>query len=234
VAYRAVFFDAGETLVHPHPSFPELLSITLRAEGLDVGPELIRQKVHVLSARFEQAAADNELWSITPQRSRTFWDSVYRILLDAMGIELGEGLAARIYDTFTDVSNYRAFPDVERVLERLRSHGFFLGVLSNFEDWLERLLEVLGLSRFFDLRVISGVEGVEKPDPAIFRLALDRAAVAPPEAVYVGDNPFFDVAPAEALGMFAVLLDRRDRYRDHPGVRIASMDELPGVLGMAT
>jgi putative hydrolase of the HAD superfamily len=71
---------------------------------------------------------------------------------------------------------------------------------------------------------------VEKPDPKIFLLALDRIGVEPPEAVYVGDSVHFDVEPATAVGMLGVLLDRRSRYPDHAGVRIASLEELPGIL----
>ena len=80
--------------------------------------------------------------------------------------------------------------------------------------------------------MISGVEGLEKPDPRIFQLAMERAGVEPGRSVYVGDNPEFDVDPALAVGMFPVLIDRRDRFPDAPGVRIASLEELPDVLGM--
>jgi putative hydrolase of the HAD superfamily len=233
VGSRAVLFDVGETLVHPHPSFPELLSSTLRAEGLTVDPASIREAVHVLSDRFEVAARDKELWSTSLERSRAFWASVYGILLAELGIELDDRLAARIYETFTDLANYRAFDDVEPVLRLLQGRGLALGVVSNFEAWLERLLESLELARYFDVRVISGAEGVEKPDPAIFRLALDRMGVPASESVYVGDSPFFDIEPAMALGMGAILLDRRERHPDHPGLRIATLAELPALLGMA-
>src|SRR5207249_1119961 len=79
-----------------------------------------------------------------------------------------------LYAEFTDLSNYRLFPDVEETIGRLRAGGLLLGVVSNFEAWLEQLLESLGVASSFDVRVISGVEGMEKPDPAIFRLALDH------------------------------------------------------------
>jgi putative hydrolase of the HAD superfamily len=118
------------------------------------------------------------------------------------------------------------------VLEALRSAGLRLGVVSNFEEWLERLLEQLGVRPYFDVRVISGVEGLEKPDPAIFRLAAARAGVEPERSVYVGDNPEFDVEPALGVGMFPVLIDRRERYRDPACTRITSMAQLPGVLGL--
>ena len=52
--------------------------------------------------------------------------------------------------------------------------------------------------------VISGIEGVEKPDSRIYELALERAGVAADESVFVGDNPEFDVIPPSELGMFTV------------------------------
>jgi len=225
-----VFFDAGETIVYPHPSFPELLAQILRKEGHPVDPAAIRDKVHVVADIFTTAASEGELWSTSPERSRNFWDRVYRRLLDELGVPLGEGLASAIYGTFTDMANYRLFPDVLPTLDRLSGAGLRLGVVSNFEEWLERLLESLGVTRYFDVRVISGVEGVEKPDPKIFLLALERMGVEAGEAVYVGDSVQFDVAPATAVGMLGVLLDRRGRHPDHPGPRITSLDELPDVL----
>ena len=64
--FEAVFFDAGETLVHPHPTFPDLFSLILKREGFDVGPDTIRERIHVVFDRFRQAAQTNELWTTTP------------------------------------------------------------------------------------------------------------------------------------------------------------------------
>jgi putative hydrolase of the HAD superfamily len=232
VRYRAVFFDAGETLVYPHPSFPELLAQTLRREGFSVDPAEIRERLHVVAEVFTRATREKELWSTSPERSRRFWASVYRALMAELGLPFPDSLAGRLYTTFTDLSNYRLFPDVLPVLEKLRSAGLALGVISNFEEWLERLLESLEVAGFFDVRVISGVEGVEKPDPGIFQLALDRTGVSPQESAYVGDNVTYDIEPAAALGMTAVLLDRRGRHPDTEWTRVTSLDDLPGVLGL--
>lgn len=230
--FRAVFFDAGETLVHPHPSFPELMSEVLRREGHDVDPAFLLERVHVVSDRFAKAATENELWTTSPDKSRAFWLSVYEIFLAECGLPTDDGLAEKLYAEFTDLANYGLFDDVPDVLVRLRRAGLTIGVVSNFEEWLERLLDALDVKDFFAVRVISGVEGIEKPDPRIFRLALERAGVEPGESAHVGDSPVFDVDPAEALGMFPVLIDRRGRYPDAPGARITSMSELPGVLGI--
>lgn len=232
MGYAAVFFDAGETLVHPEPSFPDLFAAILRREGHDADPETIRERSHVVFDRFRAAAQDNELWTTSPERSRRFWHDVYTIFLRDLGIPDGNGLVDTVYREFTDIANYALFEDVPATLDRLRGAGLVLGVVSNFEAWLELLLERLEVRMYFDVRVISGVEGLEKPDPRIFRLAMERAGVEPAAAVYVGDNPEFDVDPALAVGMFPVLIDRRGRYPDAPGARITSMSELPAVIGL--
>lgn len=230
MTFEAVFFDAGETLVHPHPTFPDLFAGILRREGHDVDAETIRTRIHVVSDRFSKAARENELWTTSPERSRRFWHDVYEIFLADLGISPGNGLIDTVYAEFTDLANYSLFDDVVPVLEHLHSAGLTLGVVSNFEEWLERLLEQLGVRAYFGVRVISGVEGLEKPDPRIFRLAMERAGVEPANAVYVGDNPELDVEPALALGMFPVLIDRRNRFPQATGARIVSMAELPALL----
>ncbi len=230
--FEAVFFDAGETLVHPHPTFPDLFSQILRREGFDVGPETIRDRIHVVFDRFRKAAKNNELWTTTPEKSRRFWHDVYGIFFRETGIPDSDGLIDTVYREFTDVANYSLFDDVVPVLGKLRDAGLKLGVVSNFEEWLERLLDQLGVTEFFEVRVISGVEGLEKPDIRIFELAMERANVTPERSAYVGDNPEFDVDPAAAAGMFPVLLDRRERFPEASAARITTLDELPAALGL--
>ncbi len=229
--FRAVFFDVGETLVHPFPTFPELFAQVVEREGHSVLPDDVLEASRAVSERFSQASRDGARWTTSPERSRAFWISVYEMMLEALELPSGDGLRDTLYEAFTDRSNYALFDDVLPVLERLASKGYLLGLISNFEAGLDDLLIDLGVREMFAVRVISGVEGVEKPDPQIYRLALERAGVEASDAAYVGDNPEFDIDPPAALGMFPVLIDRRDRHAAHVGARIADMAELPEVLG---
>ncbi len=233
VTVRAVFFDAGETLVHPAPTFPDLFAAIVTREGHPREPVDIRHGLTMVSDAFVRAAEDNELWTTSPDRSRRFWTVVYDRFLEVLDIPTGNGLTETLYAEFSDVGNYDAFEDVRPVVDALEGAGVQLGVISNFEPWLEDLLAQLDLARSFPVRVVSGLEGVEKPDPAIFLLALARAGLEPHEAAYVGDVPEFDVEPAAALGMFPVLIDRRERYPDHGGARATDLRELPAILGLA-
>ena len=228
--YRAVFFDVGETLVHPSPSFPELFAQVLEREGHHVHPDDVLSASRAVTSRFSEASRDGDLWTTSPERSRVFWRSVYASMLGELGLPSVDGLRDALYRAFTDRSNYTLFDDVRPVLERLTSEGYTLGLVSNFEAWLDDLLADLGVREAFAVRVISGIEGIEKPDPRIYRLALDRAGVDATDAAYVGDNPEFDVDPPAALGMFPVLIDRRERHGDHVGARITDMADLAQVL----
>jgi putative hydrolase of the HAD superfamily len=230
VTLHAVFFDAGETLVHPAPSFPELFAAIVTREGHPRDTEQIVDGLAIVSDEFARAAGENELWTTSPDRSRRFWLGVYDRFLDVLEIPSTNGLPETLYREFTTLQNYTAFDDVRPTLERLREQGYLLGVISNFEPWLEDLLVHLSLADLLPMRVISGIEGMEKPDPSIFLLALERSGLSAHEVAYVGDLPEFDVVPSAAVGMFPVLIDRRGRHPDHEGTRVTDLAHLPEVL----
>lgn len=105
-------------------------------------------------------------------------------------------------------------PDVVPALDALRRDGWRLGVISNSEGRVRQLLSYLGIREYFDVLVDSGVEGVAKPDPAIFRLAMERAGVASSRCLYVGDQPDVDVKAARAVGMDVIHYDPQGVFAD--------------------
>jgi putative hydrolase of the HAD superfamily len=227
---RAVLFDAGETLVHPAPSFPELFTSVLAAAGHRREPDAVIEASRSVFHRFSEAARDNELWTTSPERSERFWTSVYERMLEELGLAGDVSLRDTLYTTFTDPSNYALFDDVREAIASLETAGLALGIVSNFEAWLEDLLGTLGVRERFPVRVISGLEGIEKPDSAIFERALERIGHDAADVVYVGDNPEFDVEPAAAVGMTPVLIDRRQRFPEATCIRIDDLRELAGAI----
>jgi putative hydrolase of the HAD superfamily len=232
VRFRAVFFDVGETLVHVDPSFADLFVSVLAGAGHERTTDDVRNASAHIYARFSEAARDNVMWTTSPGRSRAFWISVYERMLGELAVPDDDGLARTLYREFTRLENYALFEDVPPTLAVLGQAGLVLGVVSNFEAWLEEWFGAHDLVETFPVRVISGIEGIEKPDERIYRLALERAGVDANESVYVGDNPEFDVDPPAALGMFPILVDRRDRFPEHPGPRVRDLRELPILLGI--
>jgi putative hydrolase of the HAD superfamily len=230
VRFRAVFFDVGETLVHPSPSFPELFAAVLARAGHMREPEAVIEASRTVFLRFSEASRDRELWTTSPERSERFWKDVYGRMLWSLSVPAGDGLPDRLYRTFTDPASYALFEDVVPALDALAAAEVGTGIVSNFEAWLEDLLDRLAIRDRFPVRAISGIEGVEKPDPRLFELALTRAGVAAGDAAYVGDNPEFDVHPAREIGMTPVLIDRRGRFPDEDVPTIADLRDLAAVL----
>lgn len=232
-ACRAVFFDVGETLLAPHPSFPELFARVLIERGYEVEPEVVGEVFARMAPTFAEVIDKHatEPWTVSRENSLAFWGRIYRAALGELGIEDSGGeITEAMYSRFTRYESYRLFPDVLPALEAAKAAGLTIGLISNFEEWLEGLLTHMEVGELFDPVVISGKVGIEKPDPAIFRLALDRSGMAAAESVYVGDHPRIDVEGAEAVGMGAVLIDRKDRHTGFPGRRISTLEELLPIL----
>jgi putative hydrolase of the HAD superfamily len=227
-----VFFDAGETLVYPHPSFAELFSQVCMERGRDIPAREVDRVRSLLAPHLVDLAEETGVAnpSFSPDESRRFWSHLYRRFLAEMDIEDDE-LVAALYARFSQASSYKLYDDALPALRELAEGGYRLGLISNFEGWLEEMLVELQVGHLFDVTVISGIERVEKPDVAIYERALERAGVEGRRAVHVGDSPGLDVEPACAAGMHAVLLDRTVRYEHIEGVkRIDTLKDLPTLV----
>jgi FMN phosphatase YigB (HAD superfamily) len=99
------------------------------------------------------------------------------------------------------------------VIASLRSLGVRVGILSNWDSRLPRMLAEIGVDRDLDFSVISYRVGFEKPHPAIFQEALRLAGVSAPEALHVGDSWEADIAPARELGLRALWIAPAEEAR---------------------
>jgi HAD superfamily hydrolase (TIGR01662 family) len=93
----------------------------------------------------------------------------------------------------------RPYPDALAVLQEV-SKLYHIGIIANQSGGTEARLLSYGMAPFISLCLSSTEEGMEKPNPAIFRLALRRANCSPEQAVMVGDRIDNDIEPAKALG----------------------------------
>ena len=236
---RALFLDVGDTLVYPHPSSSEVIAESCRAGGIQVTAEQVATAERAIGPRVRQRLAQGPLYSISAESSERFWTWVYDQLLSELRVPEARrlALAQTFHRRFNTVETWRLYPEALPALEaihaRREQRGLVCGVLSNWEDWLEALLTHLDIDRYFDFLVISSTEQVEKPAPAIFQRALERAGTRPEEAMHVGDSLQADVQGAQRAGIRAVLLDRRGSYTPEqvPGATIIrSLEAFPALL----
>jgi len=100
------------------------------------------------------------------------------------------------------------FPGIADVLKELQVTGIAMGLIANtgVPGWvMDRNFRGVGLLQYFPVRIYSGDEGVEKPDPRIFELAAQRAGLSGRRLIYMGDRVDKDVAGARAAGWSSIL-----------------------------
>ena len=202
---RAVFFDAGNTLLRMN--YPAIAG-HLEGRGHAVSVEAIEEAE--LRARVR---LDADLARGASTEGRTAQDSYLAYLLEGIGITAPDEIEAaagfrRSYNAPAGLFNV-ADQDALQAIRRVKSAGLVAGVVSNSNGWARALLDGAGLGDALDFVIDSAVVGVEKPDPKIFRLGLEQAGVAAHEAVYVGDLYSVDVQGSRAAGLSAILLDPR-------------------------
>jgi len=143
------------------------------------------------------------------------------------------GLAAKLAEDFYRPSE-RILHRNRHVLEKLSHLGCSLGIISNFYGNIETLCNEFGYTPFLKVILDSAVAGVRKPDPAIFRKALDALGVPASETAFVGDSFERDIVPAKMLGLQTFwLLGDQERTAPEPGradAVLRSLEDLPAIV----
>jgi len=113
-----------------------------------------------------------------------------------------------LYAYFATPEPWFVYEDTVPALEKWRSQGIELGIISNFDSRLYPLLRELGIADFFSSVTISSEAGAAKPDPQIFRYALSKHPTAV-TALHIGDSYTEDYQGAIAAGLPAIWLNRQ-------------------------
>ena len=237
---RGVLFDFGHTLVDFHRTEEALMAayeqIRSRIEAvayMEV-PEildLIERVAHKLDRVVEESYRAGRLEEIDLVEE-------FRTALQGVGFDLPDDVLEHVIvlDHSAYANSITVEPEVLTSLEELRSDGYRLGLVSNVSllpHLMRADLERLGIARYLDASVFSSEVRVRKPDPRIFREALERVGTEPGETVFVGDRLYDDIGGAQAVGMRAVQT-RQFRAEDDPSPRpdavIGHFAELPPIL----
>jgi putative hydrolase of the HAD superfamily len=228
--YRAVFFDAGLTLIEAAASSEEVCTLVCARHGYEVSEEAVRRALPAARAYLLGQFGNEEHW-VSEEGVRDLFVQFYTIVFRQIdGLSHPRALAEEVYDEYQNPACWRPYPDVIPVLEELQRRGLILGVISDWGTGLQPMFLELGLARYFDVMVVSAAVGVSKPNPHVFQLALARAGVEAREAIHVGDRYDTDVLGARAVGLTPVLLDRSGSLEGADCVVIRSLEEVLALL----
>ena len=228
---RAIFFDAGNTLLYPR----------LDERARDLSEAGFPARVEDFHAAERAAKQRLDLW-LWPQIQKGevprtidhyYWAEYLSLLMGLIRAPETEHarLIRLVADGFRDIRTWSVvMPETPPYLASLKAEGYFLGVISNSVGTLAGQLQNTGLRGYFQAIFDSAIVGVEKPHPEIFQMALASAAVEANAAVFVGDTNATDVGGAQLAGLHGVLIDRVNAYPHAECPRITSLPELDSVL----
>jgi len=231
---KAVFFDLDGTLRHSVPSGGDVFTDYAISLGLRVNPEDRIRAVrweHLYWASSADLRDDMLAHSIDTEK---FWIEYSRRRLIALGaspamaVELAPKVSVHMGEVYKPQS---IIPDdVRQMLTELKQAGYLMAVLSNRDKPFQDVLASHSISEFFSFSLSGGEVASYKPNPGLFEHALNRARIAPNEAIYVGDNYFADVVGSRRAGLRPVLFDPDMIFPEADCTTIRSFNELNFIL----
>lgn len=227
--YAMYLFDVGGTLI----TFDEERRAAEYAKRaaqvrVSVSAEETQKILEALNHELAGRTTQVQLSLLPVQEQRAFWVDFWAEGFRQIGVR--ENDAQRFANELLDPANggnfQKVYEDVIPALDALQKRGKRLGIISNFSPNCEALLSDLGLAHYFEFFIVSGILGIEKPDPRIFQAAQRAAGREISELVYVGDSVYHDVEGAQGVGMDAILIDRANRLPDFERSRVRDLREL--------
>jgi putative hydrolase of the HAD superfamily len=214
---RTLLFDAGGVLLDLDYGFLKRL---LSLHGCDPETEdLSRAEAHARTEIHRRVRGGGRVGEA--------WRDYFRFVLGEVQApkDAFEDIIDQLWDAHQRFGLWTvAIPGTPEALRRLKQQGYRMAVISNAEGRVEQDLASAGYDGLFETVVDSFVVGVEKPDPAIFKIALERIGASAEGALYLGDVPSVDVEGARSAGIAPVLLDRHDLYPDVDAPRMPSIE----------
>jgi putative hydrolase of the HAD superfamily len=216
-ALRAVFLDAVGTLIHPAPSAAEVYATAARRRGSRLSAQVIATRFRAAMAREDEVdrAAG---WRTSERREAERWRRIVAAVLD--DVDDPEGCFQELWQHFSRPQAWRHGPAVAAVLEDLTGRNLIVGIASNFDARLRRVLAGLPALRAAALVVISSEVGWRKPAGEFFAALLRTTGLSGDAVLMAGDDPTNDFEGARAAGLRALLLDDR----------VARLADLPRLL----
>ncbi|UCE63750.1 MAG: HAD-IA family hydrolase [Nitrospirota bacterium] len=230
---KVVYFDAAGTLFHIKGSVADVYLHYAEQYGIKPSPGL-KQAVN---AAFRQAFRDAPppAFAVSKieelkQCERLWWFDIVHAVFYRVGMFEGfDDYFEEVFEAFSGGRHWALYPETLSVLREIKSKGYELGIISNFDTRLFSILGELNLREYFDSITISSLARSAKPARQIFEYALSQHVIDPEEGLHVGDSVREDWEGARQANLKALLIDRDND--DSPRADcIRDLTELPSFL----
>jgi putative hydrolase of the HAD superfamily len=203
---RAVVFDAVGTVIHPEPPAAVVYAEVAKRLGSHIAPVEIPE-------RFRRAFAEQEEMDrlaglrTSEEREVQRWRQIVSQVLD----DVADPAACfrELFDHFSNPSAWRSDEQLGPVLAGLASCGYALGLASNYDRRLRRVVAGLPMLARLERLIISSEVGWRKPAPQFFATVSEIFGLPARQILYVGDDMTNDYEGARSAGMQRLLYDPR-------------------------
>jgi len=203
VAVSFVWFDLGYTLVYMQreTSYQQ----ALKKFGFDVPLADIEKKFHLTDKLFMR-----EYPGFFLEPREVFMPAYLGLVNYHLGVSVNVCELNAHWETIkSKIDDYwLPYKGTSAMLDALKQKSIGLGIISNWDCTARDILSAAGLIEHFDPIIISCEVNCNKPDPAIFNLALQTAAVDARDCIYIGDNYYDDAVGSQKVGMPALIINR--------------------------
>ncbi|MGH7554619.1 MAG: HAD family hydrolase [Longimicrobiales bacterium] len=228
----AVTFDFYDTLAH-HASGQgrgALLMEYFRVEGITCDAWEHKVLYDVFEPHATEYSPDH-----SEEQKQQYYGVLAERLFRRLNVRNAEGGVAKHAVTLWRLlgpASLSIFPEVPDVVARLRAAGYPLAVVSNWQCGLRNFCVELGIAGDFDHVIASAEVGYAKPAPEIFHEACRRLGTVPQRVLHVGDSITDDIDGGRAAGLQTLLVRRDHANGEHAGPAVASLAEVPKLLGL--
>lgn len=205
-----LLFDVDETLITKGDISFVIADICMQF-GYSIDRDVIRRVHHDMV----------DTTTFPANTDKAFYQEFNARILQALSIPYDQKLIDVLYAEIKKLP-YQPFSDTS-ILEKL---SVSIGIVSNWGNSLPDVLRRCFPSVIFSPIVYSDKYNVSKPNPEIFRIALNEISCPRQDIVYIGNSPTLDMEPAKHLGLRTLLLDRDNQYPWYKGEKITSLTEI--------
>jgi putative hydrolase of the HAD superfamily len=229
MSIRAVLFDSGHTLAHPiggrwfpYPRFFEIAA----DHGHDIkdGPKLEKAHKKVMTYLTE----NHHVETLEDEQAQQV--QAHKILFEGLGMEPSDEMLNELAHEAVHAMNMELYDDTRPMLEELHGRGLPIGVITDAWPSVEERYRKLGVRDLIRVFVVSSQHGYIKPDPRLFKPAIEGLGMPPTNILFVDDSPNI-VEAAMGLGFKSVLMMRDGVNGKHRHLRkVSRLEELLEML----
>ncbi len=209
---KVIFFDAVGTLFGIKDSVGQIYSQIARKYGVEANPNSLNLTFGQVFTKTPPLAFGTIDSSVISQREYEWWHEVVKQTFTREELFSKftdfDTFFQDLYVYFGTKNAWYLYPDTIICLQKWRDKRVPLGIISNFDTRIYRVIELLGIKLYFDTVTISSEAGYAKPNPEIFKIALAKHDCCAEEAWHIGDSRQDDYLGSSSVGIKAFLLTR--------------------------